>query len=496
MNKMRNHVSLTVGAIIAASAGVALAGGLSATKKTVSTEYIKARAANTTAATRRVNCGTVGCALGIKLNAEYAVNDTITITFTSGSLVDSELPSSFTTAGTNDGTTTRTVTFGLLSSSSSAATYRVTSLGAGTGTTKDQTASLTAANLVFDTAVAQSGVSATFSAASGSGAAFDGTIATADTATIKSTQVLIAVASQWEGAVGAPALDGVIDVAPASPATPLTRFTTTSTSTTQDVLSVTVSENSAVTFATGFTAEVSAISYTLKGDFSWAVASKASTIFVPTCGATENGSSLVSVGTSPLVAAAAGSYTWSCLRPSNVGAASTLTIKNNITGGLTGSLKAGEFTLNASVVYKSPETQSGVTTSTMATSSSAVLTGEEAGEWTINGAQIYVPYMPYGDGIDQIIYLANKGAVAGDISMQYVSAVDGSTLSTPVKIGSIAATSTKNIAGLVRDNLPDAAKVSGRLALIITVNAPAGDVDVLASYKIGTDRAFVQTRKL
>jgi len=495
MNKMRNHVSLTVGAIIAASAGVALAGGLSATKKTVSTEYIKARAANTTAATRRVNCGTVGCALGIKLNAEYAVNDTVTITFTSGSLVDSELPSSFTTSGTDDGTTTRTVTFGLLSSSSSAATYRVTSLGGGTGTTKGQTASLTAANLVFDTAAAQSGVSATFSAASGSGAAFDATIATADTATIKSTQVLIAVADQWVGAVGTE-LDAVIDVAPASPATPLTRFTTTSTSTTQDVLSVTVSENSDVVFATGFTAEVSAISYTLKGDFSWAVASKASTIFVPTCGATENGSSLVSVGTSPLVAAAAGSYTWSCLRPSNVGAASTLTIKNNITGGLTGSLKAGEFTLNASVVYKSPETQSGVTTSTMATSSSAVLTGEEAGEWTINGAQIYVPYMPYGDGIDQIIYLANKGAVAGDISMQYVSAVDGSTLSTPVKIGSIAATSTKNIAGLVRDNLPDAAKVSGRLALIITVNAPAGDVDVLASYKIGTDRAFVQTRKL
>jgi len=496
MNKIRNHVSLTVGAIIAASAGVALAGGLSATKKTVSTEYMKARAANTTAATRRVNCSAVGCALGVRLNAEYAVNDTVTISFTSGSLVDSELPSSFTTTGADDGNTTRQVTFGLLSSSTSSATYRVTSLGSGTGTTKGQTASLAAAKLVFDTASAQSGVTATFAAASGSGAAFDTTIATTDTATYKSSQVLIAVADQWEAAVDT-ALDAIIDVAPASPATPLTRFTAASGSATQDVLAVTVSDATVTGgFATGYTAEVSAINYTLKGDFSWAVASKASSIFVPSCGASENGTSLVSVGTSPLVATATGSYTWSCLRASNIGAQSTLTIKNNITGGLTGALKAGEYTLDASVAYKSPETQSGVTTSTMATSSSSVLAAEAAGAWTINGAQIYVPYMPYGDGIDQIIYLANKGTVAGDISMQYVSAVTGSVLSAAVKIGTIDATSTKNIAGLVRDNLPDAAKVNGRLALIITVNAPAGDVDVLASYKIGTDRAFVQTRKL
>ena len=33
----------------------------------------------------------------------------------------------------------------------------------------------------------------------------------------------------------------------------------------------------------------------------------------------------------------------------------------------------------------------------------------DPGIWTINGAQVYIQYMPYGTNISRIIYAANRG---------------------------------------------------------------------------------------
>lgn len=495
MSMHNKQVSLAVSAIVAASAGVAMAGGVSVTPTYVSSQYVAAKAAETSTSGKLVACNTAGCALQVKLNAEYAPNDRITLTFTSGALVDTSLPTTF-----NASVGSQVVNFGLASSNSSEATYRVISLG-GTGTTVGAVGTIAADKLVFNAAAMASGVTVSFSAKDGTGATFDSTIAKADldAETVASSGTLIDVRNQFKTAASSVIgtsgkLDAVIDV---SSTTPLTRFAagTSTHSTTADVLTVQVSDNvggtGQVNFASGFTAAVSAINYTLKGDFSWAVASKASSIFSAACnGAT----TLRKLPETPLVAAVDGSYSWSCLGQASVNQPSTLTITNSATGALAKALTAGKFTLDASVAYVSPQSTTFGANAT--TASSTIASGLAAGEWTINGAQIYIPYMPYGDGIDQIIYLANKGTVSGDISMQYVSAETGSTLSAPVKIGTMKAMSTQNILGLIRDALPAAAKTGGRLAIIITVNAPTGDVDVLASYRIGTDRAFVQARKL
>jgi hypothetical protein len=103
--------------------------------------------------------------------------------------------------------------------------------------------------------------------------------------------------------------------------------------------------------------------------------------------------------------------------------------------------------------------------------------------------------MPYGSTIDQVIYVANKSSVTGDISVQYIG-TDTTSVVNLGKVGSVSGRSTLNISPLIKAALPAAAQASGRLAFIITINAPANDVDILASYRIGDDRAFVQTRKL
>ena len=38
----------------------------------------------------------------------------------------------------------------------------------------------------------------------------------------------------------------------------------------------------------------------------------------------------------------------------------------------------------------------------------------DPGIWTINGAQVYIQYMPYGTNISRIIYAANKGLINAD----------------------------------------------------------------------------------
>ena len=38
----------------------------------------------------------------------------------------------------------------------------------------------------------------------------------------------------------------------------------------------------------------------------------------------------------------------------------------------------------------------------------------DPGQWTINGAQVYIQYMPFGTNISRIIYAANSGLINAD----------------------------------------------------------------------------------
>jgi len=422
MSTQKNLVALTVGAIVAASAGVVLAGGVSATGGRVSTQYAAAVGAATTTAARQVTLADLGStAITARLNAEYALNDTITFTFGCGCLVDTSLPSTLTsTGGTN------VLTFALLNSSASAATYRVTNrLNA--DSTKN--AEVVLPNTVkVDMSGAGSGVSVAFSAATSAGAAFD-TSLTFDptTSSFAASKTLVTVSNQFAGSV-VTSLDGIIDVNPAAGTTPLTTFTTG----TSDVFTV-KTHQATVTTAFAKTADVSAVTYTLSGDFSWATEARKASVFTPSCPAGSTASAVT------LVASATGSVSWNCVgrdavgESSSSGGSSSLTISAAGQTGLT-ALPTATFTVASSTSYFSPSGQSGATGTT--TSSSTIAANTAAGAWTINGAQIFVPYMPYGSTIDQVIYVANKSSVTGDISVQYIG-LDTTTVVNLGKVGSV-----------------------------------------------------------
>jgi len=113
-----------------------------------------------------------------------------------------------------------------------------------------------------------------------------------------------------------------------------------------------------------------------------------------------------------------------------------------------------------------------------------------SGEWTINGALIYVSYMPYGDNISRIVYLANKGAQEGTIK---VSAFDNAGKTYKFDLGIAKKNTVTELSGKLDSALKAAGfSGSGKVAFVMTVNAPAGDIDVYSAYNVGgADRGTV-----
>jgi len=114
-----------------------------------------------------------------------------------------------------------------------------------------------------------------------------------------------------------------------------------------------------------------------------------------------------------------------------------------------------------------------------------------AGEWTLNGSVVNIPYMPYGPGISQILYVTNSGDFDGVI---YVTAYDedGETY----HLGPVAtagANSVTKFTRSVKNLLAGQGFTKGKLSIDVTVNAPDADITVQAGYNVGADRGFVIT---
>jgi hypothetical protein len=114
-----------------------------------------------------------------------------------------------------------------------------------------------------------------------------------------------------------------------------------------------------------------------------------------------------------------------------------------------------------------------------------------AGEWTLNGNVVNIPYMPFAPGISQILYVTNSGDFDGGV---YVTAYDED--GTEYDLGMVAtagASSVTKITAQVKDALAAQDFTKGKLSIDVTVNAPDGDITVQAAYNIGSDRGFVIT---
>ena len=115
-----------------------------------------------------------------------------------------------------------------------------------------------------------------------------------------------------------------------------------------------------------------------------------------------------------------------------------------------------------------------------------------AGAWTLNGATVNIPYMPYSANASQILYITNAGDQAGDI---LATAFDDKGNSYDLgKIGVSNGKTVTKIAKQVGDALVAKGFTGGKVSITITVNAPADDITVYASYNVGgADRGFVNT---
>jgi hypothetical protein len=113
-----------------------------------------------------------------------------------------------------------------------------------------------------------------------------------------------------------------------------------------------------------------------------------------------------------------------------------------------------------------------------------------AGAWTINGALVFVPYMPYGDNITQIVYIANRGGQDGTIT---VDAFDEAGNSYTFSVGVVQAGTVRKLAQELLDGLTlGGFTPPGKVAFEITVTAPDQDIDVYSAYNVGgTDRGTV-----
>jgi hypothetical protein len=124
--------------------------------------------------------------------------------------------------------------------------------------------------------------------------------------------------------------------------------------------------------------------------------------------------------------------------------------------------------------------------------STTVASGLKSGEWTLNGALVTIPYMPYSSSASQIIYLTNTGTQSGDIE---VSAYD--TSGHVYELGVIGTSSGGKLiklANKISAALANLGFSSGKLTITITVAVPKADIMVYASYNIGgSDRGFVNT---
>ena len=112
------------------------------------------------------------------------------------------------------------------------------------------------------------------------------------------------------------------------------------------------------------------------------------------------------------------------------------------------------------------------------------LGAKAAGAMTLNGASVDIPYVPYGDGLEQFIWVTNKGSQTGAIT---VTARTEAGVDHELEIAADSTPGLKRLSGLIADALEAKGVTSGRVKLNVTVNAPADDITVYAAYKVTSD---------
>lgn len=138
-----------------------------------------------------------------------------------------------------------------------------------------------------------------------------------------------------------------------------------------------------------------------------------------------------------------------------------------------------DFLISASQAYSAP-------TGTLAT-----LADKLAGTWKNDGTTKTVPYMPYGEGTSQILYVTNNSTTVGPIK---VTAFDekGKKVLTSVKVGDTVANGITQVSTGVKDALTAAGVTSSKVKLTFDIESKGADL--FSAYNVSGDRLSTPNR--
>jgi hypothetical protein len=116
------------------------------------------------------------------------------------------------------------------------------------------------------------------------------------------------------------------------------------------------------------------------------------------------------------------------------------------------------------------------------------------GSWTLSAASVNVPYMPWGAGISQVIYISNSGKVAGAIEIEGFD--DAGNEFGPVALDVVAeAESVTKLSNAITSALvAEGFSGNGKVDFTLVINSPKADIDLYAAYNVRGDRVTVPVK--
>lgn len=388
------------------------------------------------------------------LGAEYSIGDILTFNFIGGELDEATAPSTVTT-----GTGAAAVTIGLLSSTDSSLTYRVTEIDTTLAvTTVGEVVILSGLEFDRDSVVAGKKVIATYAAETSTGITID--------AGVKSIATIIEASNQYslDRVTGPDAdFDAIIDVE-------ANRLTFTAAATADDADVTVVDEVGTLTYP----ATAPTFDLTVYGDFAFLDEDKDTAVM-----------DVTSVTPAPT------SITATMMVFENIGAGTyNVDIDTAVVNAVEDTIIPEiDFTADVDVAYTDHGTAE-IAGTAAAAGTAVVAAGADIGEWVLNGSVIDVPYIPFGPNTQPIIRHTNIGAQTGDVSMRYMVEGEHTAYQSSGIIVTQATPGVRNLLSLVTDALAadgyDASVSGFKVALEITTNVPAADVTVYAAAKVTT----------
>jgi len=143
-------------------------------------------------------------------------------------------------------------------------------------------------------------------------------------------------------------------------------------------------------------------------------------------------------------------------------------------------IPAQSFTVDADVAY----------TVGAATGAKELLDGGDAGTWVLNGAQVFVPFLPYGSAYSQSVSVSNTSSQSGGVDL--VVYVGDDTVEFE-GIANVGAEGVTDISTAIRNAVATIAS-EGNFAMDIIVNAPESAIDVTALYYVKSEGDRVRTK--